>query len=47
MMGNPLMLCVLGSRLMMNMKEAGEKGENGGNLGSNRSVGTVSDIQFS
>lgn len=46
-MGNPLMLCVLGSRLVVNMKEAGEKGENGENLGSSRSVGTVSDIHFS
>ncbi|OCB92172.1 hypothetical protein A7U60_g464 [Sanghuangporus baumii] len=43
-LGNPLMLCVLGSHLVVNMKEAGEKGENGG---SNRSIDTVSDIQFS
>ncbi|KAL5530921.1 hypothetical protein ACEPAG_3797 [Sanghuangporus baumii] len=43
-LGNPLMLCVLGSRLVVNMKEAGEKGENGG---SNGGIATVSDIQFS
>ena len=43
--GNPSLLCILGSRMFFNLKEAGEAGINEGtNLGSHRS--TISSIHF-
>ena len=42
-MGNPLILCIIGSHLVINMKEAGEKSANGG---MSDSAELVSDIEF-
>lgn len=43
--GSPAILSSLGARLLLNMKEAGEKGLNEG-MGSNISKATVSGIGF-
>ncbi|OCB89281.1 hypothetical protein A7U60_g3580 [Sanghuangporus baumii] len=40
--GSPTLLCVLGGQLLINLKEAGEKGANGGTYNTR----TVSDIEF-
>ncbi|KAL5476778.1 hypothetical protein ACEPAI_2964 [Sanghuangporus weigelae] len=40
---SPTTLCILGGQLLINLKEAGEKGENGG---LNYTPQSVSDIQF-
>jgi hypothetical protein len=43
--GNPTLLCILGSRMFFNLKEAGEAGLNEGtNVGSHRSAS--SSIHF-
>ncbi|KAH8109518.1 hypothetical protein DFH11DRAFT_1515423 [Phellopilus nigrolimitatus] len=42
-LGGPSILSVLGSHLLVNMKEAGERGANGGPIG----MGTVSSMGFS
>jgi hypothetical protein len=43
--GNPLLLCIIGSRMFFNLKEAGKAGLNEGtNVGSHRA--TVSSIRF-
>ncbi|OCB85036.1 hypothetical protein A7U60_g7993 [Sanghuangporus baumii] len=41
--GSPTLLCVLGSHLLINLKEAGERGANGG---TNYTPRTVSEIDF-
>ena len=44
--GNPSLLCILGSRMFFNLKEAGEAGVNEGtNLGSHW-LPTISSIYF-
>ncbi|EJD00845.1 uncharacterized protein FOMMEDRAFT_157953 [Fomitiporia mediterranea MF3/22] len=42
--GSPAILCILGSRLLVNLKEAGEKGAN---RGVTDELTTISDMQFS
>ncbi|OCB83929.1 hypothetical protein A7U60_g9138 [Sanghuangporus baumii] len=41
--GSPTLLCILGGQLLINLKEAGERGANGG---TNYSLSSVSDIDF-
>ncbi|KAL5476904.1 hypothetical protein ACEPAI_3090 [Sanghuangporus weigelae] len=41
--GSPILLCVLGGQLLINLKEAGERGVNGG---TNYTPTSVSDIDF-
>lgn len=41
--GQPIILCVLGSHLLINLKEAVEKGYNGG---ASYRFGSVSNIDF-
>ncbi|KAH8109979.1 hypothetical protein DFH11DRAFT_1515033 [Phellopilus nigrolimitatus] len=43
-LGNPSLLCVLGSHLLTNLKEAGERGANGG---TSYRMKTTSSIEFS
>ncbi|KAH8109719.1 hypothetical protein DFH11DRAFT_513647 [Phellopilus nigrolimitatus] len=43
-LGNPSLLCVLGSRLLVHLKEAGERGANGG---TSYRMRTMSNIEFS
>ncbi|EJC99847.1 uncharacterized protein FOMMEDRAFT_170378 [Fomitiporia mediterranea MF3/22] len=43
-LGSPILLCILGSRLLFNLKEAGERGQN---MGTSYKVPTLSDIEFS
>ncbi|KAH8106566.1 hypothetical protein DFH11DRAFT_1863533 [Phellopilus nigrolimitatus] len=43
-LGNPSLLCVLGSHLLVHLKEAGERGANGG---TSYRMKIMSDIQFS
>ena len=41
--GSPTLLCILGSHLLINLKEAGEMGVNGG---TNYRLSRISDIDF-
>ena len=41
--GSPTLLCILGGQLLINLKEAGERGLNGG---TNYTSTSVSDIDF-
>ncbi|KAH8106468.1 hypothetical protein DFH11DRAFT_1518171, partial [Phellopilus nigrolimitatus] len=43
-MGSPSLLCVLGSQLLIHLKEAGERGANGG---TSYRMKTMSNIEFS
>ncbi|KAH8107484.1 hypothetical protein DFH11DRAFT_1711435 [Phellopilus nigrolimitatus] len=43
-LGNPRLLCVLGSRLLIHLKEAGERGANGG---TSYRMRTMSSVEFS
>ena len=42
-MGNPTLLCILGGQLLINLKEAGERGANGG---INYTPESLSGIEF-
>ena len=42
-MGSPILLCVFGGQLLINMKEAGERSANGS---TNSTTRTISDIEF-
>ena len=44
-LGNRAFLCILGSRMLFNLKEAGERGQNEG-TSYNASSRTVSDMEF-
>ena len=44
-LGNPAFLCVLGSRMLFNLKEAGERGQNEG-TSYNATSRTVSGMEF-
>ena len=44
-LGNPSFLCVLGSRMLFNLKEAGERGQNEG-TSYNATSRTVSGMEF-
>ena len=41
--GSPILLCILGSHLLINLKEAGELGVN---KGTNYRSRTISDVEF-
>ncbi|EJD00579.1 uncharacterized protein FOMMEDRAFT_159325 [Fomitiporia mediterranea MF3/22] len=41
--GDPTVLCILGSRLLINLKEAGERGMNRGTSHGSR---VLSDVEF-
>lgn len=43
-LGDPTLLCVLGSRMLINLKEAGERGVN---EGTSYKMTSVSGIEFS
>ncbi|KAH8109836.1 hypothetical protein DFH11DRAFT_1515133, partial [Phellopilus nigrolimitatus] len=43
-LGSPSLLCVLGSHLLVHLKEAGERGANGG---TSYRMKTMSNIEFS
>ncbi|KAH8109850.1 hypothetical protein DFH11DRAFT_1515066, partial [Phellopilus nigrolimitatus] len=43
-LGSPRLLCVLGSHLLVHLKEAGERGANGG---TSYRMKTMSNIKFS
>ena len=44
-LGNRTFLCILGSRMLFNLKEAGERGQNEG-TSYNASSRTVSEMEF-
>ena len=45
-LGNPTFLCIVGSRMFFNLKEAGERGVNPGTNWSSHSYGTVAPLHF-
>ena len=44
-LGNPAFLCILGSRMLFNLKEAGERGQNEG-TSYDATLRTVSEMEF-
>ena len=44
-LGNPSFLCILGSRMLFNLKEAGERGQNEG-TSYNATLRIVSNMEF-
>ncbi|KAH8112170.1 hypothetical protein DFH11DRAFT_1545874 [Phellopilus nigrolimitatus] len=46
-LGSPSLLCIVGSHLLVHLKEAGERGANGGTSYRVKSLKTMSNIKFS